>query len=102
MTIRGDFSGTPTFSEVLERVRGKILNAMANSACPFHLVVEELRTARDSSRTPCFQAMFAYQERSWHSLEDLDMSATGAAFDIFRFEHHTAKFEVHLQLRDGA
>ena len=30
------------------------------------------------------------------------MSATGAAFDIFRFEHHTAKFEVHLQLRDGA
>jgi len=38
---------------------------------PFHEVCEALKVVRSSSRTSVFQAMFALQEREWHSVDDL-------------------------------
>jgi hypothetical protein len=103
VAIRGDLSGAPSFAAVLERVRTKVLNSMANADAPFHEVTEQLQLERSRSRTAVFQAMFALQERSWHSLDVVQPPAgSSLRFNLKKFEHHTAKFETHLQLRyDG-
>ena len=71
---------------------------------PFHEVCEALNVVRSSSRTSVFQAMFALQEREWHSVDDLSpkKGEDDVTFNLKQYNHNTSKFEVHLQLRhDG-
>lgn len=71
---------------------------------PFHEVCEALKVVRSSSRTSVFQAMFALQEREWHSVDDLspEEGEDDTTFNLKQYNHNTSKFEVHLQLRkDG-
>lgn len=83
-------------------IRTNILEGMANADVPFHTVTEHLKIKRDSSRTSVFQAMFALQERNWHSLDDLCPESDEIHFQLKNQNHNTSKFEVHLQLRhDG-
>lgn len=91
------------FLDLLKLVRGNILEGMANADVPFHKVTEALRVPRDSSRTSVFQAMFALQERAWHSIDDMNLgNEQHGQFKLKQFNHNTSKFEVHLQLRhDG-
>ena len=84
-------------------IRENVLEGMANADVPFHKVTEALRISRDSSRTSVFQAMFALQERDWHSVDDLNPKEGNIHFKLKQFNHNTSKFEVHLQLRhDGS
>jgi amino acid adenylation domain-containing protein/non-ribosomal peptide synthase protein (TIGR01720 family) len=61
LVLRHDLRGSPTFREVLERTRATALEAFAHQEAPFELVVEAVQAARDISRTPLFQVMFALQ-----------------------------------------
>ena len=102
--IVADFQGEPSFVTFLSRIRTNVLEAMANSDVPFHEVCEALKVTRSSSRTSVFQAMFALQEREWHSVDDLSpkKGEDDVTFNLKQYNHNTSKFEVHLQLRfDG-
>jgi amino acid adenylation domain-containing protein len=61
LAIRVDLGGDPAFTELLARVRGRLLGAYAHQDLPFEKVVEELRVPRDPGRTPIFQVMFVHQ-----------------------------------------
>mmetsp|Transcript_23153 Transcript_23153/g.64167 ORF Transcript_23153/g.64167 Transcript_23153/m.64167 type:complete len:2474 (+) Transcript_23153:109-7530(+) len=102
VAIRATFDAIMSFNDVLKMIRQNVLEGMANADVPFHKVTEALRISRDNSRTSVFQAMFALQEREWHSLDDLSNEEGDIRFRLKRFNHNTSKFEVHLQLRhDG-
>lgn len=102
VAIRAQFQEQMRFEDLLALVRSNILEGMANADVPFHKVTEALHIKRDSSRTSVFQAMFALQERNWHSLDDLCPEEGNIRFQLKNQNHNTSKFEVHLQLRhDG-
>ncbi|MDZ7401240.1 MAG: amino acid adenylation domain-containing protein [candidate division KSB1 bacterium] len=62
LPIRGDLSGHPQFSDVLEQMNQRILTAIEHGEYPFPLMVEKLQLKRNSSITPIFQVMLTYQK----------------------------------------
>jgi len=61
LALRLDAGGDPGFSELLARVRQTALAAYAHQDLPFELLVDELRSPRDRSRTPVFQVLLVWQ-----------------------------------------
>ena len=93
LVLRVDASGTPSFSELVSRVRHACVGAYAHQDLPFDKLVERLRPERDASRNPFFQVLFQHQE------------AQAAAPDAGRLRmasvdvpHRTAKFDVTLTI----
>ena len=63
LTLRVNLAGNPTFREVLSRVRGVVLDALAHQDAPFPHVVRELRYRPDPSRNPLFQVILSQQPK---------------------------------------
>ncbi|HEY6331596.1 MAG TPA: condensation domain-containing protein, partial [Blastocatellia bacterium] len=61
LPLRLDFSGDPTFTELLERVREVAVGAFQHQELPFERLVEELRFRRHPGYSPLFQVMFHFQ-----------------------------------------
>jgi amino acid adenylation domain-containing protein len=60
--VRGDFSGDPTFAELLARVRDSALGAYDHQDVPLEKLVLELRDGKDRlSDAPLFEVVFTMQ-----------------------------------------
>ncbi|WUL16650.1 non-ribosomal peptide synthase/polyketide synthase [Amycolatopsis sp. NBC_00355] len=95
LALRADLTGSPGFTELVERVRETALNSFSHQEVPFDRVVAELRPERDPSRNPLVQLMFALQtvsEGGWE-LGDLDCEPLG-------IETGAAKFDLAMVLRE--
>ncbi|MCX7569417.1 amino acid adenylation domain-containing protein [Tumebacillus sp. DT12] len=62
ITLRASFNGSVTFRELLNTNKSKVLHGLAHQDYPFSLLVEQLKQERDPSRSPIFQAMFAFHK----------------------------------------
>ncbi|MFD9722190.1 condensation domain-containing protein, partial [Streptomyces sp. NPDC059076] len=61
VVLRTDLTGTPTFTELLERTKESDLFALDHTDLPFDSVVEALNPERSLTRHPLFQTMVAYE-----------------------------------------
>ena len=95
LVLRTDFSGNPTFNELLSRLRDVCLGAYAHPDLPFEKLVEELRPERTRSRNPLFQVMFVFQVPD-SSGEDLQ----GLRTQPMDVDAGTSKFDLTLSLAE--
>ena len=68
LALRLDVSGSPTVTELLDRVKTRALAAQQHQDIPFEQVVEIMRPARSLAHSPLFQVGFAWQNTPEGSL----------------------------------
>jgi amino acid adenylation domain-containing protein len=94
--LRVGLTSGQTFSEVLEQVRQKALNAYGNQDVPFELLVEQLSPARSTSHHPLFQVAMAFQNNVRPEVMEID----GVSVEPLEADTRTAKFDLDIQLRE--
>ena len=74
LPLRIDLSGSPSFMELMGRVREMTLDAYENQDMPFEKIVEKLQPERKAGRNPFFDVMFNFVDSSWQSWRLKDLS----------------------------
>ncbi|WP_155373909.1 non-ribosomal peptide synthetase [Catellatospora vulcania] len=97
LVLRTDLSGSPSFTELLARVRETDLAAFANADVPFDAVVEAVNPARSPGRNPLFQVMVVHRNHAgdWSGLSGVDCSDEP-------LETTTARFDLVVEVLEGA
>ena len=92
LVMRGD-PGRPDFRELVRRVRLTALEAYQHQDLPFEELVRMLNPARDLSRNPVFQVLFAFQNAPEHPLQ-----LAGLETSVEPVFQPTTHFDLELQL----
>jgi aspartate racemase len=95
LVLRADTSGEPSVREHLARTREVCLDAYAHQDLPYDRLVEELHPARDMSRNPVFQVMFALQNAPQGALE-----LPGLTLRPVALEHGAARVDLTLMVQE--
>ncbi|MEV6865903.1 amino acid adenylation domain-containing protein [Streptosporangium subroseum] len=82
LVIRTGTSGDPTFTELLDRVRTTLLDAMENGQIPFQAVVEAIAPQRDPGVQPLYQIGFNFIPDSGIEPIPYTTSKDDLAFDL--------------------
>ncbi|MEU9993556.1 amino acid adenylation domain-containing protein [Streptomyces sp. NPDC048045] len=93
LVLRTDTSGTPTFRELVARVRETDLAAYAHQDLPFERLVEVLNPARSLARHPLFQVLL-----SVHNNAEADFRLDGLTTSPYAAESAVAKFDLAVHL----
>ncbi|MBC3839623.1 hypothetical protein GXW82_03495 [Streptacidiphilus sp. 4-A2] len=94
LVLRTDVGGSPTFRELLDRVRGAILRAYAHQDVPFERLVERLVPARTAARQPLFQVMFALTDSEETTVDLEGLEARGLLVEL-----EATKFDLSVSFR---
>ncbi|WP_331740065.1 amino acid adenylation domain-containing protein (plasmid) [Streptomyces sp. NBC_01005] len=95
VALRTDLTGTPTFAEVLGRVRDEVLAAHTNQDIPFEDVVAGVSAAGAVGRNPLFQ--------TWFNLlggPDQPPRMPGLDTEMIELPAHAALFDLGLYVTD--
>ncbi|MCF2535701.1 amino acid adenylation domain-containing protein [Streptomyces sp. FB2] len=107
VVLRADLAGRPTFTELLGRLRPRLLEAYEHRHAPFDRLVAELRPQRDLSVQPLFQVLFTYLRAEPFDLLDgltvtpIEPDERKAMFDLTLFanDEESGRLSVGLEYR---
>jgi amino acid adenylation domain-containing protein len=92
VALRADLAGDPTVAELVERVRGTVLEAYAHREIPFGEVVEAVQPERSLSRLPLYQVAFSFQDVPYPPFE-----LPGARMRVTEaLSNESAKFDLQV------
>jgi len=94
LLVRTDYSGDPTFREILSRTRDAALEGYSYQDLPFGGILEELVPVANPSVTPLFQSMFIFQNAPKINYHTGAISAERMPFDC-----DAAKYDLAVWLR---
>ncbi len=81
LVLRADLSGSPTFADLLKRVRSASLDAYLHQDLPFERLVEALKPDRDLGRNPFFDVLINLLDASFDAFSLPGLEVTTVAFD---------------------
>jgi amino acid adenylation domain-containing protein len=98
LILRTDFSGEPSFRELLGRVRQTTLEAYDYQDLPFEKLVEALQPERSLSHTPLFQVMFSFE-----NMPSVVLDMPGLTAESVEIDSLLSKFDLTLTVsfKDG-
>jgi amino acid adenylation domain-containing protein len=97
LVMRANIEPRSSFSNLLEQVRKRVLEAQTYQDLPFERLVEILQPERDLSRQPLFQVMFVMQNPLLQT-----MRLPGLKLIPMEVENTTAKFDLMLEMEETA
>ncbi|MDJ0838635.1 MAG: amino acid adenylation domain-containing protein [Acidobacteriota bacterium] len=92
LPIRLNLEGAADFSELLQRTRQSVIQAMGHQETPFDRIVEAAGVARDLSRTPLLQVSFTMEN-------EMPPLPEGPGLEISGGEVNTRSVRLDLSLR---
>lgn len=95
--IRTNFSGNPTFRELVHQVRDAALAAYTHQELPFDKLVEELQPRRSPGRNPIFQAILTFN----NAAPQMSLAKVRAPAGVPVSADVKFDLEVHLQDTPG-
>ncbi len=98
LVLRTDLSGSPTFRELLGRVRNVCLDAYEHLDIPFDHLIAVLNPERDLSYNPLFQVFFNFINLDNFPTRTLEWPGLRVEFSIPHEE--TAKFDLALYAQE--
>ncbi|MET4429281.1 amino acid adenylation domain-containing protein, partial [Mycolicibacterium sp. 624] len=93
--LRVEMNSQQQFSDVVEQVRHKALDAYSNQDVPFELLVERLNPVRSTSHHPLFQVALVFQNNVRP-----EVALDGASVEPLSMVTRTAKFDLDFDLRE--
>ena len=94
--LRVGVNSAHRFSDVLERVRQKALDAYSNQDLPFERLVEQLNPVRSTAHHPLFQVGMVFQNNVRP-----EVAIDGASVEPLAVLTRTAKFDLDIQLSEA-
>ncbi|PAU59158.1 non-ribosomal peptide synthetase [Pseudomonas indica] len=105
LVIRAEVDPQLGFEAFLKQVGERVLNAQEHQEVPFEQVVDALVSARDMTRTPLFQVLFAMQNArlradAWAplTLREVEVPSSASSFDL-GWEVHDDGRRLSLRLK---
>ncbi|WP_445628037.1 amino acid adenylation domain-containing protein [Nostoc sp. DSM 114167] len=97
LVLRTNLSGSPSFRQLLGRVREVALSGYTHQDLPFEKLVDGLQIKRDLKQNPLISVMFHLQNtpRPQLTVPELTMNR-------LEIDNGTSKFDLYLELRETA
>jgi natural product biosynthesis luciferase-like monooxygenase protein/amino acid adenylation domain-containing protein len=110
VVLRARLTGDPTFSDLVGRLRGTVLEALEHQDFPFPTLVERLHPERDPSRSPLFDVMFSVQKDLPENLSLISGAPQGTTravpfgdlqLDLIAPQQQFAQFDLSLFITES-
>ncbi|MDR6958091.1 amino acid adenylation domain-containing protein [Pseudomonas brassicacearum] len=95
LALRGDLTGNPTFSQLIQRLRPQVLEAFKHQELPFNKLVEALNPPRSLAYNPLFQVKLVLQNQP---ASELQMPGLDVLPE--RIEHGQSQLDLHLTVEE--
>ncbi len=95
LALRSQIEPGLSFREYIRKFKNTVLSAYSNQDLPFEMIIEELQPERDMSRSPIFQVMFTFQNKSNFELKLNDIQLSPV-----KLEASVSKFDLSLNISE--